>query len=126
EDDPDTRDILQRTLEKYNWEITLAEHGQTALTRLEEGLMPDLILLDLMMPHMDGFQLVAALQSGKPEWQDIPIIILTAKDINDDDRQRLNGYVEQIVSKQGYERDDLLRTVRQLIIEQIEQINTNE
>jgi len=75
---------------------------------------PDLILLDLMMPEMDGFEFAHRLRE-RPEWQAIPVIVLTAKDITDEDRLRLNGYVEKIVQKGAWNSEALLRDVRALI-----------
>jgi CheY-like chemotaxis protein len=70
---------------------------------------PDAIILDLMMPEMDGFELVDALR-GHPDWRDIPVLVITAKDLTDEDRRRLNGGVERILQKRGL--DDMLRDVR--------------
>ena len=66
EDDSDTRDMLRRTLEKEGWEVMTAENGRVALDMMVQ-YKPDLILLDLMMPEMDGFQFVNELQQH-PEW----------------------------------------------------------
>lgn len=114
EDDAPTRELLSRTLDKSGWGVTLAENGRIALEALHE-LMPDLILLDLMMPEMDGFQFIAAIQQI-PEWRAIPIIVLTAKDLTPDDRERLNGHVAEVLEKQAYSLDDLLADLRELVI----------
>jgi CheY-like chemotaxis protein len=67
---------------------------------------PDVIILDLMMPKMDGFEFLDELRR-KPEWQDIPVVVITAKDLTDDDRNRLNGGVDRIIQKS--DRDEMLR-----------------
>jgi CheY-like chemotaxis protein len=114
EDDLPTRELLRRLLIKEEWGVTEAANGQEALGRLRAG-RPDLILLDLMMPEMDGFQLLEELRKHQ-EWRDIPVIVVTAKDLTPEDRRRLNGYVEHIVQKGMYKRDELLRQVRDLLV----------
>jgi PAS domain S-box-containing protein len=114
EDDPATRDLFRRTLEKEGWAVTEAANGRQALETLVEHL-PDLILLDLMMPEMDGFQFITALRQH-PEWQSLPIIVVTAMDLTPTDRLRLNGHVEQVLQKGSYNRDQLLQEVRDLVL----------
>jgi len=72
------------------------------------------ILLDLMMPEMDGFEFVAEFRRHEA-WRAIPIVVVTAKDLSHDDRQRLNGYVERILQKGAYGREQLLAEVRDLV-----------
>ena len=94
--------------------------GQTRRTTAPSPLerisqkRPDVILLDLMMPTMDGFELAATLHASDA-WKLIPIVVLTAKDLTDDDRQRLNGSVEKIIQKGAYERRKLLDDVRDIV-----------
>ena len=73
-----------------------------------------MILLDLMMPEMDGFEVVAELRRHEA-WRTIPIVVVTAKELTAEDRQRLNGYVERILEKGAYTRDTLLAEVRDLV-----------
>jgi CheY-like chemotaxis protein len=75
---------------------------------------PSLILLDLMLPEIDGFQLLELLRAN-PEWRAIPVIIVTAMDLSPSERFQLQGYVERIIQKGSYQRDDLLSEVRALI-----------
>jgi CheY-like chemotaxis protein len=75
---------------------------------------PSVILLDLMMPKMDGFEFVAQLHS-REEWRTIPVVVVTAKDITQEDRLRLNGCVAQIIQKGAHDRDVLLAEVRDLV-----------
>jgi CheY-like chemotaxis protein len=113
EDDATTREMLRRMLEKEGWAVTEAKNGRFALECVAEQ-RPALILLDLMMPEMDGFQFAEAL--GKLEaWRSIPIVVVTAKDLTAEDRVRLNGYVEQILQKGAYGREALLAEVRELV-----------
>jgi signal transduction histidine kinase/DNA-binding response OmpR family regulator len=113
EDDAATRELLRRMLEKEGWLVSEAEHGRAALERVAET-QPDLILLDLMMPEMDGFQFIEELRKQEA-WRSIPIIVVTAKDLTEADRLRLNGYVEKILQKTTYSRESLLTEVRDLV-----------
>lgn len=113
EDHPPTREMLQRMLEKEGWGVITAENGRVGLQRTQ-AQKPALILLDLMMPEMDGFQF--AIEFRKDEtMRDIPIIVITAKDITEEDQMRLGGYVETIIQKEAYGRDTLLNEVRELV-----------
>jgi CheY-like chemotaxis protein len=113
EDDPATREVLRRALEHEGWRVREAEHGRDGLDRLAERV-PSAILLDLMMPEMDGFEFIAALRT-RPSWRDVPIVVVTAKDLTDEDRSRLNGYVRAIVQKAGSTQDTFLAEVRELL-----------
>jgi CheY-like chemotaxis protein len=113
EDDADTRDMLRRMLTKEGWTVSEAENGRVALDRVAER-QPELILLDLMMPEMDGFQFVDAMRQHEA-WRSIPIIVVTAKDLTEADIQRLNGAVERILQKGAYSREELLGEVRDLV-----------
>ena len=74
-----------------------ADNGQVALDRLGEA-PPSAILLDLMMPEMDGFEFLDEIHRHD-EWRNIPVIVITARDITAEDRARLNGWVESIIQK---------------------------
>jgi CheY-like chemotaxis protein len=78
-----------------------------ALARLSET-RPDIIMLDLMMPEMDGFEFLVEMRS-RAEWRDIPVLVVTAKDLTAEERSRLNGDVERVLQKGGAELDELLR-----------------
>jgi PAS domain S-box-containing protein len=113
DDDLDARTLLQRLLEREGWLVVQAENGQVAIDQVEQQA-PDLILLDLMMPEMDGFQFIHALRK-EPEWRQIPVIVITAKELTPSDRLSLNGYVAQILQKGAYRCDDLLQEVRDMV-----------
>jgi CheY-like chemotaxis protein len=113
EDDAETREVMARTLEKAGWTVSEAGNGQQALD-IMSGLHPRLILLDLMMPVMDGFDFLAAMRA-RPEWQHIPVIVITAKDLTADVRDRLNGRVEEIVEKSAYTHEQLLQHVSEAV-----------
>ncbi len=110
EDDPTTRHLMETILKKVGCQVSTAENGKVGLQRVLEKL-PDLILLDLMMPEMDGFEFVTHLHEHD-KLRDIPVIILTAKDITSEDRMRLNNYVQDIFQKGAYKKDKLLAEVR--------------
>jgi PAS domain S-box-containing protein len=113
EDDPATRTMLRRVLEKEDWHVIEAENGRIALERIDEA-EPSLILLDLMMPEMDGFEFLDELRRSSGR-HGIPTVVITAKDLTEQDRIRLNGGVDKIVQKGAYNRDDLLAQVRDLV-----------
>ncbi len=113
EDDEAVRDMLRRTLGKEGWTTIEAENGRAAL-ELFAREKPALIVLDLMMPQMDGFELLAELQKS-PEWRTIPVMVLTAMTISPADSTRLNGAVEQILAKSATSRDELVRRIGELV-----------
>ncbi|HPH96349.1 MAG TPA: histidine kinase N-terminal 7TM domain-containing protein [Anaerolineaceae bacterium] len=113
EDDEATREMMVRTLEKENWIVDQAENGLVGLEHLAAH-PPQVVLLDLMMPEMDGFEFLAEMRNEK-KYDDIPVIVVTAKDLTDEDRKRLNGHVEKILQKGAYTREALLEQVRELV-----------
>ena len=115
EDDAATREIAHRTLEKEGWTVVEAVNGREGLERVAAS-MPALILLDLMMPEMDGFQFAAELRRN-PQWQLIPVMVMTAKELTPEERRRLNGNVERVLKKGtiSLTRDGLLAEVRSLV-----------
>ena len=114
EDDDPTREMMHALLVREGWRVDEAINGRVALDHLEAEL-PDLILLDLMMPEMDGFEFARRLRE-RAEWRDIPVIVLTAKDITEEDRLRLNGYVQNILQKGAWDRDALLGQIKELVV----------
>jgi len=113
EDDAATSEIMRSMLEKSGWAVSLAENGRVALARVAEN-RPALILLDLMMPEMDGFEFAAELRRN-PEWRTIPIVVLTAKDLTAEELRRLNGNVHTILDKGERTRAELMQEVCGLI-----------
>jgi len=113
EDDEETRDMMREMLHREGWSVEEAANGRLALECLQ-GTGPDLILLDLMMPEMDGFEFARRLRE-RPEWRDIPVVVLTAKDLTAEDRRRLNGDVEKIMQKGGWDPASLAQEMRLLV-----------
>jgi PAS domain S-box-containing protein len=113
EDDLTTREILRRNLEKEGWRVVEAHNGKAALRPLAQA-PPHLILLDLMMPEMDGFQLLSELHKRYRAYS-IPIIVITAKDLTPTERLYLKAQVTQIIEKGAYSSQNLLRDVKKLV-----------
>jgi GAF domain-containing protein/CheY-like chemotaxis protein len=105
DDDEMVRRSVRQALEPIGWKVTEAENGQVAVDAITAA-RPDVIILDLMMPEMDGFEFMDELR-GRPDWKDVPVVVITAKDLTDGDRNRLNGGVERIIQKS--DRDEMLR-----------------
>jgi PAS domain S-box-containing protein len=112
EDDPYQRERMRGWIESQDSIVQQAANGKEALERLQES-KPDLILLDLMMPEMDGFQVVATLQK-EPAWRDIPVIVITALDLDAKDRARLNSGVESVLVKETFRPADLVDRIRRI------------
>jgi CheY-like chemotaxis protein len=109
----ENREVLRRALEQESWQVTDAENGRVGLDRLADGEI-SLILLDLMMPVMDGFEFVMEMRKVE-EWRGIPIVVVTAKDVTDEDRRRLNGDVAALIQKSGTDRESLLAQLREQV-----------
>jgi CheY-like chemotaxis protein len=113
EDEPSIRQMVRRVLEKEGWTVREAENGAEGLEALEQST-PSIILLDLMMPVMNGFDFIRGMRK-RPEWQSIPVVILTAKDLTVEDRAQLKGNVELVLQKGDYSRERLLDEVRDMV-----------
>jgi adenylate cyclase len=113
EDDPGTRESLRRVIEREGWSSTEAENGRAALEKIEISA-PALILLDLMMPEMDGFEFLDELRD-RPDAVEIPVVVLTAMELTEEDRARLNGDVARVLSKGGGSAAELSRELRRLV-----------
>ena len=103
-------------LQKAGWGVQLAENGVVALDKLgQKGATPDALIVDLMMPEMDGFTLIDRLR-GQPELRHLPIIVLTAKELTAEDRSRLTASVQRIFQKGSYNRRELLEELRHQLV----------
>jgi len=118
DDDTVMRERCSFLLEKEGWHVVQAANGVQALSMIGER-RPGLILLDLMMPEMDGFEFLDILRS-KEEWTGIPVIIVTAKDLTNDEREQLRGSAHRIVEKGSSSPEDIVRQlavyIRQLTL----------
>ena len=113
EDDAPTSELMGRALRQIDCTVTQAENGRVGLERLNEAL-PDAILLDLMMPEMDGFEFIARVRA-ESRWRRIPVIVVTAKTLTAEDRARLNGQVQHLVHKGEYSGKAVLAALDELV-----------
>jgi len=118
DDDDMTRRGMRLALEKDGWEVGEAENGRVALARLSEAC-PDVIMLDLMMPEMDGFEFLVEMRA-RAEWRDIPVLVVTAKDLTAEERGRLNGDVARVLQKGSAELDEMLKEISRVLPGSIE------
>jgi len=122
EDDVTTSEMMTKVLVKEGYRVRRASNGRIALDSMAKE-QPEIILLDLMMPEMDGFQFVEELRKQEA-WRPIPVIVVTAKHMTGEDRARLNGYVEKIVQKGSFNRESLLQEIRVWIAKSVERSAT--
>src|SRR5262249_50932477 len=121
DDDEVVRRSVRQALEPIGWKVTNAENGEAAVGALEAA-RPDVIILDLMMPKMDGFRFLDELRR-RSDWQDLPVVVITAKDLTQEDRDRLNGGVDRIIQKS--DRDEMLRQLSREIAKCVKQQTRN-
>jgi GAF domain-containing protein/CheY-like chemotaxis protein len=113
EDEEFQRERLRDCLADATWNVAEAANGREALICLERAKV-DVILLDLMMPEMDGFEVVAALQKHQ-HWRDIPVIVITSLDLDAKARARLELGVRSILVKDAFQPADLVAGIRRLV-----------
>ena len=113
EDDLNAREMMRRLLVGEGWGVSVAFNGREALDRLIAE-RPNLVLLDLMMPEMDGFEFLAEFRKN-PKFVSTPVIVVTAADLSLADRRRLDGGVQHILQKAASEQEDFLRQIRDLV-----------
>jgi CheY-like chemotaxis protein len=113
DDESTNRELLVKVLEPAGFAVTTASSGEQGIHVAKTG-RPDLVLLDLMMPGVTGFDVVDALRAD-PVTQEIPIMVLTAKDLTETDKQQLNGNVSAVLSRRSTGTADLLVQLRHVI-----------
>jgi CheY-like chemotaxis protein len=113
EDDAPTREVIKRALERDGWAVSEADNGRRGLQSVARQV-PDLILLDLMMPEMDGFEFVAELRKSE-SGRRIPVVVVTAKELGEEDRRRLNGQVRRVLHKGSFSREELTSELRRAL-----------
>ncbi|MBS0452617.1 MAG: response regulator [Proteobacteria bacterium] len=109
EDDEAARMLARHGMERDGWEVAEAANGRLALHAIQ-ACEPDAIVLDLMMPEMDGFEFLTELRRHA-RWRDIPVVVVTALDLSAEDHRRLNGFVASVIQKSGQDREQLLHEV---------------
>ena len=107
--DAKARQHMARALLDADWTVLEAGSGQAALERLEQ-VTPDLILLDLSMPEMDGFEFIAHLQ-GRAAWSEIPLVVVTSLEVTPEDHLRLGDSVRKVFYKDSLADEDVVREV---------------
>lgn len=122
DDDPQVREMLTRTLEREDWTVSTAEDGRAGLEAMAANT-PDLILLDLMMPRIDGFEFVSELRKHQ-DWRSIPIVVITAKTLTKEDRLLLQGHVQKVLQKGDFSLDALLAELREIVKECVSRVHT--
>ena len=112
EDDPASSELLKRMLTPYGCTVLAALDGTSALSILTRQ-RPDLILLDLLLPDIDGLSIAEALHSEE-SWKDIPILVVTGKELSQEDQDRLQNCVELVLHKGRFGKEELIRYLRAL------------
>jgi CheY-like chemotaxis protein len=110
DDDPSAVELIAARIDDLASQVLRAFGGREAI-EIAQRELPDLIVLDLMMPDVNGFDVVEALH-GHSETTDIPIVVVTAKGITAEDRSKLNGFVATIMEKADFSRDRFKAEVR--------------
>jgi CheY-like chemotaxis protein len=113
DDDPMTREMLRRILSKRGWSVTEAADGTDALSVLGKT-RPAVVLLDLMMPGMDGFEVLDAMRR-EATWREIPVVVVTAKDLSTEEVTWLNQRAEKVFQKGAYKRSELVGVIHDMI-----------
>jgi len=115
DDEPDAVDLLTQILQDEGYQVKGVLSGGEALRSLDAA-PPDIILIDLLMPEMDGFEVIQRVKAN-PKWRDIPIIVVTAKDLTHADLGFLHKSVDRIIQKSGLARQDLMKEIHSLLRE---------
>lgn len=114
EDTTEARRLIRRILQSQgNFTILEASNGREGLDLIQKEL-PDLVIIDLMMPEMDGFTVIEALRA-KQETAVIPVIVVTAKELTPDEKDRLSGHIQALLQKGDFLNDEFLDEVKSLI-----------
>ncbi|HZM25230.1 MAG TPA: response regulator, partial [Anaerolineales bacterium] len=113
DDDPHVAEMLRQTLPESDFLLASAEDGEAGLQAIEEQ-RPDVILLDLMMPKLDGFGVIERLRADS-ELRNIPIIVISAKDLTEDESKTLKESVAFVMKKQGFNGDLLMQEINSVM-----------
>ena len=113
DDDAAFRELAERTLSRHGWEVCSVADGRAGLAAAARR-RPALVLLDLLMPVMDGFEFLEAFRQD-PAWREVPVVVVTAKHLTAEDHRRLDGSVLRILPKGMSSLEELLREVERLL-----------
>ena len=111
DDDPVVVDLVCQLLEEDGFSVRSAAHGREALDEIGRQ-RPDVLLLDLMMPVMDGFETLQQLRAN-PDTRDLPVVVITAKDLSPEEREELQRSTSRVIEKNGLDRERILRELRE-------------
>jgi CheY-like chemotaxis protein len=111
DDDPHVADMLRQVLPESEFRLESAEDGVAGLAAIEAE-RPDVLLLDIMMPRLDGFGVIEALRSN-PKTQDLPIIVISVKELTEEESLRLKESVTLVMRKQGFNSQTLVQEIKQ-------------
>jgi CheY-like chemotaxis protein len=114
EDDPAASELLQGMLAAAGWSVSVAGNGRIGLDMLLTAPTVNLVLLDLLMPEMDGFEFLERLREV-PVWREIPVIVMTAKDLTGTDMTRLNGSIQGMLHKDASYDKHLIEEIRRIM-----------
>ncbi len=112
DDDANNRDLFQRTLSQEGWTVETAENGRQALERMK-GEPTRLVVLDLMMPEVDGFEVLEKMHQN-PRWASVPVVVVTAKQLTDEERAYLNSHTARLVDRREFSTEQLVEWLRQV------------
>ena len=113
DDDPAVVELVGQLLEEHGWSVRSAANGQEALDEIARQ-QPDVLLLDLMMPILDGFATLQQLREA-PATRDLPVIIITAKDLTAEEREELRSHATRIIEKNGLDREEILSELKEAL-----------
>jgi CheY-like chemotaxis protein len=113
DDEESNRDLLRRLLEREGWQVAEAANGREALDTVGQSV-PALIMLDLMMPEMDGFEFLQVLR-GSEAWRHIPVIVLTAMCLTPEQRHELEAKVYRVIPKAATAGPDWIAQISEMV-----------
>jgi signal transduction histidine kinase/CheY-like chemotaxis protein len=114
DDDVATRNLFRRILTREGWNVREAADGKRALAQLETK-RPTLMVLDIMMPNVDGFDVLKSVRASA-QLSDLPVIVVTSKDLTRDELQWLNAHAGEVVRKGEEGRSQLVRALKRHLV----------
>jgi CheY-like chemotaxis protein len=114
EDDAFIGDIYEMKLKGAGYEVVLASNGRDAIEKLEDGVRPNIMLLDIVMPYMDGFDVLEAM-TQRDEWKDIPVVLLTNLSQKEDVEKGMSLGAKDYLIKSHFTPTEVLKKVEKYI-----------
>ncbi|HEX9615342.1 MAG TPA: response regulator, partial [Bacteroidota bacterium] len=113
DDNKEYTNAMKKLLELEGFDVKVANSGEQAIETLKKGT-PAVIFLDMVMPGMDGFQVVRRLQ-GNDAWRKIPVVILSGKDLTDRERDMLQSQIKEVMNKEEFSKEALANTIKRVL-----------